>query len=79
MIIALKSRTNVNLTIEFITTKVLHEELKMKDVERPNEGRLVLVVHTSKVTSNNSTTNQKLVIKRDKKKNMCNYCKKLGH
>jgi hypothetical protein len=56
MTIMLKSQANVNLTIEFITTRFLHEdheELKRKDVERPNEGRLVLVVHMSKVTSKN--------------------------
>jgi hypothetical protein len=37
--ITLKSWANVNLTIEFVTTKLFHEKLKRKDVERSNERR----------------------------------------
>jgi len=50
-----------------------------KDVEGSNEGGLTLVVHTSKVMSNNSITNQKPTIKKDKRKDFCNYCKKPRH
>lgn len=78
LIVALESQVDVNLTIEFIITRLFHEELKRKDVEGLNEGRLVLVVHTSKTMSNNSTIDQKQAIKRNKKKDLCNYYNKLG-
>jgi hypothetical protein len=78
IIVALKSWAYGDLTIEFVTTRLFHVELK-KDVEGSNENGLALVVRTSKATFNNSITNQKSAIKKDKKKNLCNYCKKPRH
>jgi hypothetical protein len=53
LIIALKSWVEVDLNIECVRVKLLHEELKKKDVEGSNEGGSALVVHTFKATSNN--------------------------
>jgi hypothetical protein len=53
LIVALESRVDADLTIEFIITRLFHEKLKRKDAEGLDEGRLALVVHTSKIMSNN--------------------------
>jgi hypothetical protein len=79
LIVALESRAKTDLNIEFVTIKLFHEELKKKDVEGLREARSTLVVHMSKATSNNSTTDQKVAIKRNQKKDLCNYCKKSSH
>jgi hypothetical protein len=79
LIVALKSQVDANLSIEFIITRLLHDELKRKDAKGSNEGRSTLLVCTSKAMSSNSTIDQKLTIKKDQKKNLCNYYKKLGH
>jgi hypothetical protein len=69
----------LTLPLKFETTRLLHEKLKRKDAERSNEEKLILVVRTSKYTSNNSIVDQKSTIKRNKKKDLCNYCKKPKH
>jgi hypothetical protein len=79
LIVTFESRAETNLNIEFVTFRLLHEELKKKDVESSNERRSTLVVCTSKATFNNSTANQEVAIKRDKNKYLCNYCKKPSH
>jgi hypothetical protein len=79
LIVTLESRAKTNLNIEFVTIKLLHEKFKKKDVEGSGEVGSTLVVHTSKATSNSCTTDQKVAIKRDKKKDLCNYCKKPSH
>ncbi len=79
LIVSLKSQVDANLGIEFIITRLFREELKRKDVEGSNEGRSTLLVCTSKVMSKNSTIDQKLTIKKDQKRNLCNYYKKPRH
>ncbi len=79
LIVALKSWVDVDLTIEFIITRIFHEKLKRKDAKGSNEGRSTLVIYTSKTMSNNSTIDQNLTMKRDKKKDLCNYYKKPRH
>jgi hypothetical protein len=53
LMVALESWVKVDMNIEFVRTRLFHEELKKKDVEGSSEGRFALVAHTSKVTSNN--------------------------
>ncbi len=43
------------LNIEFVTLRLLHEELKKKNVEGSSERGSALVVHMSKATFNNFT------------------------
>jgi len=78
LIIALKSEANIDLNIEFMTIKLLHEELKKKENEGSIEGGLALVACTSKPTIRNLSISQKETNKKDKKKDLCNW-KKLGH
>ncbi len=78
LIIAPKSRVEVDLNIEFVRTRFLHVELK-KDAESSSDEVSILVACTSKATSNNFTTYQKVATKRDKKINLCSYCKKPNH
>jgi hypothetical protein len=53
LIIALESWVEVDLNIEFVRVRFLHEELKKKDAEGSSEGGSTLVAHTSKAASNN--------------------------
>ncbi len=78
LIVALKSQANIDLNIEFVKIKFLHEELK-KENEGSTEGGSALVACTSKPTTSNLLIDQKVTNKKDKKKDLCNYCKKLGH
>jgi hypothetical protein len=78
LIIALKSRAKVDLNIDIVKTKLLHVELK-KDIENLSHEVFILVACTSKATSSNFTTYQKVATKRDRKQNLCNYCKKPNH
>ncbi len=80
LIIALESWVEVDLNIEFVRAKFLHEELKKKDVEGWSERRFALVAHTFKAMFNNLICSKlKVATKRDKKKDLCNYCKKPSH
>lgn len=67
LIIALESRAEVDSNIEFVRAKLLHVELK-KDAESSSDEVSILVACTSKTTSSNFTTYQKVATKRDKKK-----------
>jgi hypothetical protein len=78
LIVTLKSQTNIDFNIEFVTIKLLHGKLK-KENEGSNEGGSALVACTSKPTTSNLSIDQKATSKKDKEKNLCNYCKKLGH
>ncbi len=79
LIVAPESKEKIDLNIEFVIVRLLHEKLKKKDAKGSNEGRSALVVHMFKATFNNSTIDQKLATKRDKKKDLCNYYKKSSH
>jgi len=54
-----------------VTIKLLHEELKNKDVASSNEDGPTFVACTSKTMFHNSSIDQKLNIKNDKKKDLC--------
>ncbi len=69
LIVAPESKEKIDLNIEFVIARLLHEKLKKKDAKGSNEGRrYALLVHMFKATFNNFTIDQKLAIKRDKKK-----------
>jgi hypothetical protein len=78
LIVALESRTESNLDIEFVITRFLHEELK-KESECSIEGGSTLVSRISKPTIKNLSIDHKSTIKEDKKKDFCNYYKNLRH
>jgi hypothetical protein len=78
LIIVPKSRVEVDLNIEFVRTRLLHVKLK-KDAKSSSDEMSILVACTSKTTSSNFTTYQKVATERDKKKNLCSYCKKPNH
>jgi hypothetical protein len=49
-----------------------------EEVEGSNDGGSALVACTSRAISNFSV-DQKPIVKKDKKKDLCNYCKKTRH
>lgn len=77
LIVALKSQANIDLNIEFVTIKFFHEQLKKKENEGSTKGGLALVACTSKPTTSNLSIDQKATNKKDKKRHLYNYCKKL--
>lgn len=79
LIVALKSQAKIDFNIELVTIKFLHEKLRKKENEGSTNGGSALVACMSKLTTNNLSIKEKVTSKKNKKKDLYNYCKKPRH
>jgi hypothetical protein len=78
LVIALESKAN-ELTLEFLTTQLLHEELRKKGARGVGEDGTTFITKHKKFNIPTLATQSIEEKRKHKRTDLHNYCKKHGH